>query len=146
MTLRDKAILAAAATALFLNTSVFWAGVVEGRLFPVMGPLTVYDPQPLPPPSYQFVWKGYADKLRDCRYIRTEWFLGKRGGQHVGVNMGYTDPPTVRLSGRLHWDGIRIALSPDEVLGNSYAMVYHRCPGRWWDTATVFYDSEWKGE
>ncbi len=116
-------------------------GAIEGRLFPVMGRLTLSEPVPYPPPSYRTKWRGHAVKNRNCAFIRLEWFLGPRGGQHVQVASEFTDPPKTRGAGRLSWEGIVISLPVSEVLGNSHADVIHQCRWRPWQTRTRFYDS-----
>ena len=116
-------------------------GAVEGRLFPVMGPLTISDPVPYPPPSYRARWQGQAEKRRNCEFIRMEWYLGPRHGGRVRVSSEFLDRPEVRGEGRLSWDGIVISLPAGEVLINSHADVIHQCRFRPWQTRTRFFDS-----
>ena len=105
-------------------------GPIEGRLAPVMGPLSLHSPVAHPPPANQFKWHGEAQKLRGCDFIRVQWFLGPRNGRRVEVNMHFTDPPEVRDTGALAWSGIVIALDPVEVRRNSHADVIHQYPYR----------------
>ena len=116
-------------------------GHVEGKLFPVVSELTVYDFEPLPPPAYRHKFKGHADKLRDCNWVRTEWYLGKRGSLRVPVVFDYGEKPRLNQVGRIFWGDMRISLDPFEVLNNSHADVIHDC-GWPWLTRTPFYDSE----
>lgn len=130
--------LLAGITAVFIHGT---AGEIEGRLFPVMGRLTIYDPEPFPPPDYRTRFRGRAVKRRNCEFVRVEWFLGPRDGAHVEVRFEYTDPPMLRATGEHAWNGILIHLSPDVVLSNSHADVLHRCPWRPWLTRTPYYDA-----
>lgn len=131
------AFCALGALALFPN----FFGAVEGRFFPVMGPLTLTDPTPVPPPEYRTKWHGTADKLRDCEYIRTEWYLGEYGiGGKVPVRVTYTDPPKVRGPGQLEWDGIVITLDPTLTLESSYSVAVHQCGIRPWQTRTIWFE------
>ena len=116
-------------------------GAVEGRLFPVMGPLTISDPVPYPPPSYRARWQGQAEKKRNCEFVRMEWYLGPRHGGRVRVSSEFLDRPEVRSAGVLSWEGIVISLPVGEVLANSHADVIHQCGYRPWQTRTRFYDS-----
>lgn len=115
-------------------------GQIEGRFFPVVSPVVLTDPQPLPPPAFQHVWRGEADKLRDCSYRKVHWYYGPRGGADVQVSASFLDRPQIRSTGRLVWDGLIIGLEPDAVLKNSHADVYHQCPGRPWLTVTRYYN------
>ena len=129
-------------------TSVFvyeLGGEVEGRIWPVMGQLELSEPEAYPPPSYRTRWKGRATKLRNCNFVRLEWYLGPRHGRHVEVEVEFTDPPEIRMAGELHWDGIVISLVPEATLRNSHADVLHRCPGRPWLTRTPFFTSRVAG-
>lgn len=119
--------------------SLRWGGEIEGRIWPVMGPLEVSDPVPFPPPSYRYVWAGQADKLRDCDFVSVTWYLGPRNGRRVVVRSEFADKPQVRGVGTLFWSNIRIALDPAEVRQNSHADVLHDC-GWPWLTKTQFYD------
>ncbi|MGB1215523.1 MAG: hypothetical protein ACPG4X_19290 [Pikeienuella sp.] len=117
-------------------------GELEGRLFPVVGKITLSNPEAAPPPTYRTRWEGSADKHRDCEFIKLEWFLGPRNGRRVQVHSEFTDLPEVRHIGALSWDGLLIALDPAETLANSHADVLHQCPYRPWLTRTQFYDGE----
>ena len=129
-------------------TSVFvyeFGGVIEGRLFPVMGQLELRDAMAVPPPEYRTRWKGRAMKYRNCNFVRLEWYMGPRHGRHVEVDVGFTDPPEIRNAGELHWNGIVISLSAESTLRNSHADVLHKCPWRPWLTRTPFFTSRVAG-
>lgn len=126
--------------------TLIYGGQIEGRIAPVMGPLTIHDPQPLPPPSYRYKWQGEAAKIRGCSFVRMEWFLGPRNGRRVQVLSGFTDKPQVRDEGVLEWSGITVTLDPTETVRNSHSDVLHHCPWRPWYTRTPFYDPPQEGE
>ena len=113
-------------------------GDIEGRFFPVMGDLTIGNPVPFPPPDYRSKWEGDAQKLRNCSWVRTEWYLGDRGGNRVRVNFEYTDPPKLRETGNLHWNGMLISLDIGSVQSASHSDVIHKCHGLW-ETRTPWF-------
>ena len=115
-------------------------GEIEGRVFPVMGPLTVFEPIEMPQPTYRTRWRGQAKKLRNCDFVRVEWFLGPRDGRRVQVQFEFTDRPQVRPAGPLEWSGLVVALDPPAARSNSHADVLHQCDFRPWLTRTPFYD------
>jgi len=120
-----------------------FGGVIEGRFFPVMGPLRVFDPVQNQHSENLTVFHGEARKLRGCEYKDIEWFLGPRGGRRVQVIAHFLDAPEIRQEGQLlEWSGLAVGLPARDVLQNSHADVIHQCPGRPWLTRTPFYDSE----
>ena len=123
-----------------------FGGQIEGRLFPVMGTLEIHDPEEADDRSVT-KWKGHAEKLRNCNFVRLEWYLGPRNGRHVIVDReaAFTDKPQIRSTGRLHWEGILVHLSPKATRENSFADVIHRCPWRPWEVRTRFYTSSNEG-
>ncbi len=96
-------------------------------MFPVMGPLTIFDPSAAPPPAHPTSGRGKAGKRRGCNFVRLEWYLGPRNGRHVEVQFQFTDPPMLRETGELEWDGMVVSLAPQETLGYRYADVVHQC-------------------
>lgn len=118
---------------------------IEGALWPVVTPATISHPRYTGPPEFRHTWRAYAVKVRNCTPVSDEpvrWFLGPRDGQNVEVNTTFTDPPQIRAAGRLYWSGLVIDLNPDLVRTNSFAIVRHQCPGRFWETESIFYMSE----
>ena len=116
-------------------------GIIEGRIAPVTSALEISAPTPYPPPSYRTKWRGKAKKLRNCRFVRLEWYLGPRNGNHVQVQIEVTDEPRIRETGEIEWEGIVVSLPPDEVLQNSHADFVHSCPYRPWLVRTRVFDS-----
>lgn len=115
-------------------------GTIEGRLFPVVGPVTLGQSKLTPPPEYRAEWAASADKYRSCsEFVRIEWWLGKRGGDRVLVAAKFLDAPEIRSVGRLEWSRLQIDLPPDETLQNSHSDVLHDC-GWPWLTRTRFFN------
>lgn len=113
---------------------------LEGRFFPVNTPLELFDPAAFPPPAYQYVWRARAQKLRDCEFVRIEWFLGQRAGGRVLISAEFLDAPQIRPLGIIELDRLVIALDQDAVLSNSHADVIHKCPWRPWQTRSPLYN------
>ena len=83
-----------------------------------------------------------AEKRRNCKWLRTEWYLGALNGSAAKVFARHRDKPQVRLTGVLRWDEIEIGLSWKQIQSNSYALVYHDCYNGWlWKTRSVFFNS-----
>ncbi|MGR3484701.1 MAG: hypothetical protein ACU0BF_05100 [Paracoccaceae bacterium] len=113
------------------------AEMAEGRFFPVTGRLSLSDPRPQGTSS---VWSARVEKLRDCTFLRIEWYLGRRDGRRVRVGVTIHDAPQIRLPGVIDLDAIEIALPVEMVATRSFANVVHRCVGRPWLTRTALYD------
>jgi hypothetical protein len=114
---------------------------LEGAVLPVTSLATLTSYEPAPPPEWRGVWAAEATKLRECDYVlgSIRWYLGQPGGRTQRVHAKFEDAPEIRSKGVLDWDGLVIDLDPDVLLTNSYAIVVHQCPWRWWETETVFY-------
>lgn len=115
---------------------------IEGRYFPVVSQVSLTHLERTPPPDYRNLWSGDAEKLRNCEYIQgsLSWYLGSFEARQQ-VDSQFLDKPEVRVVGTLHWSAIEISLDRDLVMTNSYALVRHQCPWRWWQTETLFYVS-----
>lgn len=123
--------------------AIEFGGEIEGRFVPVVSPLTVEGVrQPLGKSAHDrpSVVEGSATKLRGCNFVRVEWFLGPRNGRRVQVRMEFRDPPQIRGPGVLHWTGIWVELSQEEIRVNSHADVLHKCGRRPWLTRSPYYD------
>lgn len=116
-------------------------GTIEGRMLPVMSRLQISDPEPFPPPAYRTRWRGTATKYRNCSFVRVEWNLGPRNGNHVQIQFAFTDPPEIRFAGEFEWQDVLISLEPESVLQNSHADILHQCRFRPWLTRTRFFDA-----
>lgn len=122
----------------------FWVmtigGVVEGKFWPVMGPLSISDPVEYSDGVWK--WQGVAEKRRDCTFVRVEWFIGRRDGRKalVAHEVKFTDPPQARGAGVIHWAGILVPLPPDAAKTDSHANAIHKCLDWGWEVVTPFYD------
>jgi len=91
------------------------------------------------------VLEGVANRRRECSWVTTRWWLGRRGEQRVPVMVEYRDKPQVRPAGETSWTGIVIVdLTPEQTLRNSHADAVYRC-WSWWpwsrvELAIPFYD------
>lgn len=125
-------------------------GAVEGRWFPVTGPVSLFAPQsmpihtpdPSPAPPHGSRWQGVAVKRRNCEIVRVEWYLGPRNGRRVLVPFEFHHPPEPSAVGQLEWAGLSIWLPPSQVAANSHADVLHRCAHRPWLVRTRYFDAE----
>ena len=133
-------LIAASAVGL-LTFAPDWLGGIDGRYRPVVTPAILTSPKPMPPPAFRYTWGATSTKLRDCNYIRVEWFLGTPNGRSELVSSEFLGPPEIRGVGQLQWDKLAISLYPDDVLRGSFAYVFHKCPFTPWETRTLFYKS-----
>lgn len=112
---------------------------VEGRIAPVVGPAKVTAVLHEDGGWTYFSMEG--TKLRDCRWVRTQWFFGQRDGNHVPVPFEHLGRPVLRETGAQVWTRSRIQASPSDLREHSFADVVHVCPGwwRWWTVRTPLY-------
>ena len=109
-------------------------GIVEGWFLPVISPLQVtsYSAQP----RYMLMAGASEVKWRlGCDYRRVEWHLGAPGAS-VPVAGGFFDGAAVSSTA---WDGIFVEAAPSQLNG-LFAYVWHQCPGRWYQTRTLWYN------
>ncbi len=136
-----KTLLAITLGCMLTILSFEWGDKLEGVLFPVMSPLILKGLIEGQEGGNVTIWSGSSFKLRECNYVRTEWFLGPRGGRKVQTDIHYTDKPEVRRKGEHVWSGIVVVLDEISVRVNSHADVIHKCPYRIWETRTPWYTS-----
>ncbi len=119
----------------------FWTRWFEARFFPVITRLEVTQIRAEPEGS---VIAGRARRLRNCSWVETRWWLGRRGEQRVPVEVRFRDAPQIRPAGETSWTGIVVVdMLPDQVLRNSHSDVVYRCyVGLWsrFETHVPFYD------
>lgn len=131
----EVSLLAFIAGALVVQSDI--PGDIEGGLFPVVGPASLELVREVDGVT---LYAAEAEKLRDCEWVRTEWFLGDIDGRAAQADMRHLDPPEVRTPGALSWDAIEVDLTDRQVRRNSYAYVYHKCHGDWlWETRSLFF-------
>ena len=131
--------LAFRAAALIVLGAVFSFGysLVEGRINPVMGQLTISHLVEAPP--FLTTFDGEAVKLRDCDWVESRWYIGRRDGMAVATLWEYAGPPRIRESGDLEWISQTVRMARGDLLNNSFADVVHNCPWQPWATVTPFY-------
>lgn len=115
--------------------------VVETRLAPVVSEITVVSAEDAGAGWTRAVVE--ADKFRDCpRWRRIEWFLGPRYGGGPQVQAYFEDPPQMRPTGKLRWEGLMVRLDKETLLNNSHGDAFHDCYG-WelWLSKSFYFDS-----
>lgn len=130
-------VLAAALTAvfvLFLNTQ---AGRLEGYLFPVVTPaaLTAITPEG---ETFSRI-AGHAERLRDCAFVRLEWYFGTFRNNSLVV-VTFEEGARRRPIGEMPFGPWLVQLTPDQLTRRSHAVVFHRCHALWL-TETEFFAS-----
>ncbi|SPJ22372.1 hypothetical protein [Palleronia abyssalis] len=130
--------LTAAFAAVCAVFALEFGGVIEGRLFPVVGPVVLGTGEGQPDGSTMFA--ATSRKLRGCVFERVEWYLGQRRGARVAVPAMFRDAPQVRGIGSLSWTGLSVRLDEKLVRADSFADVIHHCRLRPWKTRTRFHD------
>lgn len=113
-------------------------GLLEGRAWPVAGPVVIDEVH-----EYKDGWTYFSmsgPKHRSCNWRGTYFFLGKRGNGSVPVRFEHLDPPEVRGVGALRWANSRIQVPPEQLLSGTYANTLHDCGWLLWLTETRFYN------
>lgn len=139
-----------------VRTFEFWVGLFAAAIIVPMIYAKTIEPIWYPVISRLEITAAYADPLgtvlqgsatrhRKCSWVRTRWWLGRRGEQRVPVEVEYRDKPQVRETGETTWSGIVIVdLTPEQTLRNSHADAVYRCWAHWpWsriELAIPFYD------
>lgn len=109
---------------------------IEGRLNPVV--VSTELTRIIPESENTSKIYGTATKLRECSYLKTEWYYGKPGEQSVLVPVTINEPAKIRYDGKFAFGPWVLELSHDHVRDESYALVYHQCHILW-PTITRFW-------
>jgi len=136
----DNLVFLTAALMVFLFGGTFVYSLVEGYVDPVVTPMQISNPR-VGPSQYDVTFDGTAEKLRNCDWVESRWYIGERFELSVRTVWLFAGPPEVRSEGALAWRDQVAAMSPQELFQNSHADVVHRCPWRLWNTVTPLYDS-----
>lgn len=73
---------------------------------------------------------GEAEKLRDCKWVETRWYLGSRDDPNAPLmrRFEHLEPPQIRGVGTLYWGGMKFPIESKEVvLNETHADVLHSC-------------------
>lgn len=97
----------------------------EARFLPVVLPVTILSVQAVPG-GVQIA--ATTEKLRDCNWRQTIFYLGRRDGANVLLTTApHRDPPRVNGPGHLVWDNIFVpGIRPDQV-DQTFADAFHQC-------------------
>jgi hypothetical protein len=130
------------ATVILVTGAVtFGYSFIEGRVDPVMGPLTFEDIRQVDGEEFAVRFDGVAEKFRVCDWVESRWYVGERFASSARTGWSWTGPPEVRLTGELVWDDMTVQMTPEQLLHDSHADTVHKCPWSPWNTVTPFYDS-----
>lgn len=122
----------------FLSTSIFgkfMGSYVDYHLNPVMIPEELISIERIEGSSYSSV-SFSATKIRDCPWVRTEWFYGNPEGNYVKVNMSHKEKPEIRELGLHVWDNTHVYLDPNDIRKDSFSISTHRCH-IFWETKSI---------
>lgn len=111
-------------------------GTLEGNVFPAAAPMELLRIAPTnsndvakieiePDGNYSAIWLKSARLRPNCSFSRIEWYLGKRGGQHVPVFF-LLGPPKLRAND-IFTAGPWIVKIPEHQFLDTYADVLHEC-------------------
>lgn len=131
-------VLAVFLTLVCIHLMFAFGPVLERRLFPVMinGKIEKVEPVATNSSRLEFT----AEKIRNCDWIRTSWWIGDPDGLSAQVPAVHKAPPQVRPTGRHYWNQLFVGL-PEHVLRTaSFSITFHRCHP-FWASQSMFYDS-----
>ena len=119
-------------TAMFANAV---GGRFEGYLFPVVTMAEIMRHEAVGETSSR-IW-GHSARLRDCSFDHLVWFLGA-ATDNARADLVFEEGTKVREDGAFSFGPWLVQLTPEQLTGRSFAVVYHRCH-RLWLTETRFY-------
>ena len=115
---------------------------IEGRIFPVVGPIEIVDVYEVKDGWTYFSMS--AEKFRgDCKWRETIFYLGSReAGGGVFAPFEHLEKPQDRNEGDLFWAKNRTRLTESQLRESSFADVFHQCEGWWrvWQTQTPYHN------
>jgi hypothetical protein len=136
----DSLVFGAATLLVLFFSATFIYSLVEGYVDPVVSKLQIENPR-VGPNEFDVTFDGQAEKLRNCTWIESRWYIGERFELSVRTNWLFAGPPQVRTGGTLVWRDQVVSMTPQELYHNSHADVVHTCPWRLWNVVTPLYDS-----
>lgn len=109
---------------------------IEGKLYPVVVSTELTQVRPIDETNSMIY--GAARKVRDCSYIRIEWYYGDPNGRHVLVPLDILEPSKIRGDGQFSFGPWQLNLGKDLVREETFALVYHDCHP-FWPTVSQFW-------
>lgn len=140
-----QAVKIACAAVIFASALyVIWAvgPAIETRLAPVVGKLQILAMRPGDLDGTTEVHAAF-EKRRDCEYVGISWFHGSKeaGFERVPIVLlrqeGDTSSPNRPVGYQKAGPWI-VGVPPDELVGNSFAQLQHRCWPFWLTTTDFF--------
>ena len=123
----------------FLISCLFFLGAVGGRIegdfFPVTN-MGVIEAHAAEGETWTRIW-GHSFRLRHCSFDHLSWYLGHEDDDSR-ADLIFEEGTKVRSNGRFDFGPWLVQLTPQQLFGRSYAIVYHRCHP-FWLTETRFY-------
>ena len=111
-------------------------GRFEGRFWPVVTAASLTEIQPVGENASRIY--GTFDKLRECDFDSIEWRV-RSGNAYSVVAFEFEEASKAREPAPQEFGPWLIHLTPAQLKGNAFAVVYHRCGVRPWLTETHFY-------
>ena len=136
-----KAVCAAVIFLATVQTLLILAPAMETRFWPPVSKLTILSMTENE--NGHTVVDAYFTKIRECEYIGISWFQGDPAGQFERVPIlvlrreGDTSSPNRPVGSQKAGPWI-ISLPMEQVKGNSFSRLYHRC-NPLYVTTTDFY-------
>lgn len=110
------------------------AAKIEGKFSPV---ITDVEITKIVPEGSGVLFSGTAFKRRDCRFINLVWYL-KKSTDIVDARLDLRENAKVRDIGPFKFGPWFVAITPIELVNESFALATHNCHG-FWQTETVFF-------
>ena len=136
----DRFMVGAAVSLVLASTLSFSYSLIEGYVDPVLTPLVITNPR-LGPTEFDVTFDASAEKLRNCDWIESRWYIGERFEHGVRTRWTFAGKPMVRAKGVLIWFDQTAQMTPQELFQNSHADAVHQCPWRLFPTVTPIWDS-----
>jgi len=136
-----KVLCAAVILAAAFFTVLTVGPAIETRFFPVVSKLKITQVR-ADDDGNSVVYANYS-KIRPCEYVGLAWYHGDPAGDFERISVvllrkdGDTSSPNRPLGTQKAGPWI-VGISPDELKGNSFARLSHRCNPLWL-TTTDFY-------
>lgn len=137
--LRNKGIMLVLVVAIAIGVPK--AGIMEGWLFPVNVDVQLTRVEPSmtitgagTPQEFTIV-AGHYTKLRDCDFVRSQWFKGP--GLAVEINR-LVEVQETPPNNAIPFGPLLVEMSPETLLTSGYIQSIHRCHPLWNTITTVW--------